>query len=134
MTGTRDLPNHVKQHLIQTGTLTTDGLGRKAQLRTCSTCRALVIVGLDTNRCAIRAVADPTALDQVGELLALLAGRHTYELWGRELEHRNQFTIRAGIRKPVISEHQCGNSQTPSPQILALFMKPDHEIKGEVPY
>lgn len=134
MTGTKDLPAHVKRHLIQTGQLTTDGLGRKAQLKACVHCRAWVIVGLDRHTCALRAICDPITLDQTGELLALLAGRHTYELWGRELERRDQWNITGGINKPVISEHQCGIKQKPSLDIVALFMKPSYEIKGQVPF
>lgn len=124
MTGPQALPDHVKNHLIQTGKLTTQGLGRRAQLQTCTRCPALVIVGLDSHRCALRAVCDPVALDQLGEALELIAGRATYELWGRELERRDQWKISGGMPRPVIPEHECRIKRTTTPEILQLFKAP----------
>lgn len=124
MTATKPLPKHIQKHLIATGVLTNDGLGRKAQLRQCTACHGWVLVGLDSHRCALRVVCDPVAIDKLGEAWAWLNGRRTYELWGTELERRDKFSIRGGMKKPVLSEHECGVKKTPSPQILALFMKP----------
>jgi hypothetical protein len=137
MTATNPLPAHVQKHLVATGVLTTDGLGRRAQLRQCGVCSEYVIVGLDHHRAALRAVCDPVALDALGEAVAWCSGRRTFELWGTELEARNQFSISGGIkpRVPVISEHECGVSKTATPEIMARFLRPkSKESKGEAPY
>jgi hypothetical protein len=129
------MPAHVERHLIATGVLTPERLGRAAQLRRCTRCRAVVIVGLDSHRCALVVTCDPVILDQVGEAFAWLTGRQTYELWGLELERRDQWKITAGMKKPVIGEHQCGVDKTPDPKILALFIPAEKQASdNEVPF
>lgn len=132
----RPLPDHVRQHLVDTGRIGVDGTGRQAQLRRCPTCRAAVVVGLDAARCALRVVCDPARLDQVGEAVAVLSGRRTYELWGRELERRNAFKIRAGMRKPVIAQHSCGITTIPDPEIIRIFttQNPTTDPDREAPF
>jgi len=122
MTGTRPLSEHVRAHLIATGVLTTEGLGRRAGLRQCARCAAPVLVGLDASRCALLVVLDLAALDRWGEAMALLAGRPTFELWGREIEYRNHFKIAGGQPRLVIAEHDCRVRAEPSAEVLALFV------------
>ena len=128
------MPAGVRQHLVDTGNLGVDGLGRAAQLRTCPRCHQAVITGLDARRCAIRVACDPVCLDQLGEAAALLSGRSTYELWGRELEKRDQWKIAAGISRPVMRQHQCGNAVSPDPEILAIFQLSLNATPKEPPY
>jgi hypothetical protein len=116
------IPQPVLDALIAAGTLGRDGIGRSAQLRTCPHCRQWTIVGDDHFRCALRVTCDPIALDPIGEALALLAGRHTYDVWGRELNRRTALHIKGGQSQTVIADHDCGNAATPSPDVLALFL------------
>lgn len=87
----------------------TDPIRRKASL-TKHGCGETVIVGLDANRAALKAVCDPYPVTQYGEVEALRAGRPTYRvLWG-ELDRRDQWLIK-GTRADdatVVVEHTCG--------------------------
>lgn len=97
--------------------------GRSAQVRTCPTCRARVLVGDDNHVAALTATVDPAAITLPAEALALASGRRTYtvrSLGGRhEITHRN--ARRAGMPAPITdpqefidspgytvhAEHQC---------------------------
>jgi hypothetical protein len=116
------IPEPVRQALIDAGKLTEDGLGRAAQLRTCPRCRQWVVVGVDHHRCALTVTCDPVDLDPIGEAVAVLAGRNTYELWGKEIERRDAFKISGGQHQPVIAAHQCGTTAYPTPSIIRLFV------------
>lgn len=51
---------------------------------------------------------DTAMLNQLGELMALLEGRATFNLRGDVLSHRNQERIRGGRRDaPVLARHAC---------------------------
>ena len=126
------MPAHVQQALIDAGHMTTDGLTRKAKLRTCPRCRRWILVGLDHGRSAIKVVADPVDLDQLGELGAVLAGRLTFDLWGVEMEYRSPVKIRGGQRRRIVGEHLCLNSMTPTPEIVGLFI-PAGNVEREMP-
>lgn len=96
-----------------------------SRLRTAHTeihtrCGAVVIVGDDDDRMAATARVDPIALTPLGEALALVAGRGTYELRRRasipELDRRDMWTIparSAGIHT-VLADHVCGGAPLPS--------------------
>jgi len=106
----------LKRMLEERGTLDPDGVSRRARTTFCDGCGAVVVRGLDDARCALVATVDPTPIGAVGEVLARLAGRETYELrWVSsryELDHRDQFQI-AG-RPPVgvhaCAEHRCAGA------------------------
>lgn len=108
-------PRWLTEHLAKTGALHTDGISRTARVRRCQDCPAWTVVGLDADRAAGPAVADPTPLTRVGEALALLAGRTTYTLrrfGGRlELDHRHRWAIAGdqvgGGDYDVVVEHRC---------------------------
>lgn len=79
----------------------------------CPRCRVLVVVGLDDDSTALTASVDPYPLDPVGETVALLTGRATYDAWplpdGRvELTRRDRFSIAGPRRVPVVADHECG--------------------------
>jgi len=114
-------PFNVEAHMRSTGAWNEDGVSRTARGRHCKNCGRVVIAGLDADRCAIPAIADPFILDAAGELAAVLTGRATYRLlWagGRyELDARDQFHIagskpgaRDGLGRPVevLASHVCG--------------------------
>jgi hypothetical protein len=120
------LDPRTRAHLIDTGTLTPSGLGQTAQLHTCPRCWQWVIRGLDHRRCALEVIADPVSLNARTELAALIGGRLTYELWGREIERRTPTKIARGMPKPVIATHQCGTKTNPDPHIIRLFIPTYH--------
>lgn len=75
-------------------------------LTKCSRCRRMVLAvtinGFDRH-------VDPAALNQMGELAALMSGRKSYELHGELLVHRTVAKLGsprvAGL--PVMAEHAC---------------------------
>jgi len=89
---------------------------RAAQKRTCKKCGAPVITGLDADIAALKVQIDPVPIDSVGEALAVLVGRGTYELHrarhGHELHRRYEWNIGAPRRRPVYPEHRCGQPLT----------------------
>lgn len=136
MSRAKPIPPAVRQALIDAGKLTPDGLGRAAQLRTCPRCRQWVVVGLDDDRCALVVKCDPVTIDVLGEALTFVSGRSTYELWGKELVRRDAFKITAGMRKPVIPEHECGKPKVADQQVLQLFLplKKSNHTTGAPPF
>lgn len=90
---------------------------RTVRARTCK-CGAAVLVGLDADWLAIQTTLDAHPLDNVGELLAVLQGRRTYDLrrtssrgsHGREMDERNAWRIANpwAMPWPVHTEHRCG--------------------------
>lgn len=85
---------------------------RNAGLHLCPRCKHPVLSGLDDDNAARTAHADPTPINAIGEALALLSGRATFDLTSgdgkKQLWRRDQWNI-AGRRKyPVLPEHRCG--------------------------
>lgn len=87
---------------------------RAAGLKTCPRCGAPILVGLDADRAALTAHADITTVNAVGEALALLSGRPTYDLVNtggrKELSYRDEWNISGPRKWPVLPEHRCGAS------------------------
>jgi hypothetical protein len=85
---------------------------RAAALRLCPSCQAPTLVGLDADITAHAARADVLPIDELGETIALLSGRSTYDLvtnGGRkELARREEWNISGLRRYPVLSAHKCG--------------------------
>ena len=86
-----------------------------------TTCRcglpvlAATVVGLDRH-------VDTAALNDWGELAALLAGRKTYELHGEQLVPRSSERLREGrpADTPVLADHAC--TITPDEHVDDTFM------------
>lgn len=109
----------------------------------CRTCRQPILVGLDDLVCALQARVDPTPLSALGEALARIAGRLTYELRSgkpvrivRRGAHRiaampaGAPRTRALAPCDVVAAHECGLSPAepltaisalPGPAALAVF-------------
>lgn len=70
----------------------------------CSSCHATVVAvtvaGFDRH-------IDLAALNDAGELVALLSGCQTYELVGDELMKRNAAMIAKPRTRPVLADHRC---------------------------
>lgn len=95
---------------------------RPLKRRRCRSCNRYVLVGLDSDHCAVNATVDPKPLTSLGEALALLTGRNTYDLQAiptqpqeRTLERRSWWHILgrpAGTYHPafpadVVTDHHC---------------------------
>lgn len=109
---------------------------RTASLGRCPRCGAPVLSGLDDDIAARTARADPTPIDRMGEALAVLTGRGTFDLavfdGKRQLWRRDQWHI-AGKRKwPVLAEHRCGASLAEHAEPLPARAR--HVIPAEPPF
>lgn len=84
---------------------------RAANLKPCPSCRATVLAGLDADMAALPVRCDPTPLTEMGEAVALLQGRTTYDLLptktGRELHERTPHFISKPRRYSVFATHKC---------------------------
>lgn len=92
-------------------------MSRRALEDKCRQCRGQILTGLDEDDCAFRAAVDPTPLTALGEALALLARRRTYELRDRRLFRRDRWQIagrQAGTQYLVLADHSCNSSPLPS--------------------
>lgn len=103
-------------HLIRTGHMTETGATRAARIRTCWTCKAAILVGLDADTCAIETTTDPTPLTPLGEALALLDNRRTWALHRERsryvLDRRDHHEIThhpatSRSREDVLRAHRC---------------------------
>lgn len=95
---------------------------RCASIRLCRRCHAPILQGLDADNAAMTARCDPTPLTEMGEAVALLQGRTTYDLVtvkaGRELHPRTTHFIQKKERRYlIVATHICGNP-------LAAFTQP----------
>lgn len=92
-------------------------INRNATIRTCPRCNALTVAGYDHDKIALLVICDTQPLTTQSELLALLAGRLTYDAEHHgnrvRLEHRHQWRIRQPRRWTVLAAHQCPNQQPP---------------------
>jgi hypothetical protein len=77
----------------------------------CGWCASALLVG-QVEGAVLR--ADAVAVTLLGELVAYVNGRLTFELRNRELWHRTLERIRAGNKGPIVVQHKCGY---PPPQI-----------------
>lgn len=84
--------------------------------RTCPHCQAYVLTGLDADTAGIPVTVDREPVDSLGEALAVLQGRQTYERRngsytegrGGRLEQRTASSIRRRVGvHPVHAEHRC---------------------------
>lgn len=119
-TSVTTMPDWLVRHLQTIGAMGNDRVGRRARLTRCRYCPCSILVGLDADRCAWVARADPLPLAPIGEALAILSGRTTYTLHvgiGRlELQARNRWQIQAapaGTRYDVLAAHVCGGVRLP---------------------
>ena len=106
------MPEHLLRLLKDKGVITERGTSRVSRMRRCRRCRTLTLAGLDGNVLAMDADADLPPLTRRGDLLALVAGRVTYELGadGR-LHYRSPRHVVHGPPTPsssVHAAHRCG--------------------------
>jgi hypothetical protein len=95
-----------------------NAFGRHAVWQICPICGHVILTGWDAyDDYAGRYKTDPAQLDTMGELAAVLTGRHTFELRtdadgnktiSRRDHHRILASPASGHRWPVIPQHRCG--------------------------
>ncbi len=90
-----------------------NGASRIAKYHRCRKCKAIVITGLDHDTCASTVTADPTPLNPITEVAAILTNRATFQApktpeGGYRLDYRHP-PSRWPPRTPVIPEHKCGH-------------------------
>lgn len=111
------IPTWLQRHLEQAGRWNSDGVSRTISAGRCHHCHTPVVRGLDADVAGLPITADPQPVDQLGEAIALIAGRGSYDLahnGGRwQLSHRDQWRIRAGRPATVLAGHQCGSPPLP---------------------
>jgi hypothetical protein len=84
-----------------------EGGRRRPTTRTCPTCRAVILQGLDDDVMAAVARVDPWPTTPLGEIVAHLSGRHAYSMIRGELHRRDTAHI-GDTRWPVLPGHLCG--------------------------
>lgn len=106
------IPNWLEQHLERTGRLNRDGIARGIRTRRCGTCGQQLVTGLDADVAGLPVKCDPHPIDQLGEALATLTGRQTYDVVGTlgrlVLEPRRPQHIERNRRYPILAAHTCG--------------------------
>lgn len=111
------------------------GILRAASIAVCQKCGAPILAGLDADKCALYVRADITPIDEIGEALALMQGRRTFDLVGnwqrKELEYRHSWNIKAPRRYPVLAEHRC---HAPLPPAIAKVPSMNSELPDEPPF
>lgn len=104
-------------------------VSRPVRTATCPTCKAKVWQGYDADRCGVLVTVDHPPVDNLGEAVALLTGRRTFDLVpcrgsrggviGSELVERTALSISrpTPVRRPVHAEHRCDQPlpTTPTP-------------------
>jgi hypothetical protein len=120
------MPRWLRQQLTEAGVITA-GYTRAARAAKCEKCVARVIKGWTDEPCAILATCDPAPLSNLGEVVAILQGRATYDLAYRggrlELDDRDDFHIKGSPpetpnwwreQADVLAEHRCNTDPLPS--------------------
>jgi hypothetical protein len=134
--------DRVKAGLVAAGVMDERGNTRRARARICQRCHAKVIVGFDADRAATLAIAEPTPLTALGEVLALVAGRQTWALEDRgrmELNYRDAWRISStpAESRPtalVLPEHRCGDSSLEPFAAANTLTKPTAATLTAPPY
>lgn len=116
--------------MIPAWLLAKGNLGRAASIGLCPRCNIPTLRGLDDERAGLPARADIDPVDEIGEALALIQGRATYDLVGdsrkKELEYRYEWHIRKPRKYPVLAAHKC---DSPLPTVPAQV--PDILVEAE---
>lgn len=123
----------VKAHLAALGVLNADGVSRRVSSGRCPQCRAVVLRGLDSDRCAVPVTVDVAEIDAIGELLATMQGRRTFDLlqyrakqsYSYCLEPRRAVHIAKPRRYSVYAEHRCGAPLPAAPPATPRRVLPD---------
>jgi hypothetical protein len=135
-----DLPQHVLAKLEDLGAIQIQAPGRiatrRARMTFCTTCGHTVMRGLLPMPTPWAVDLDPAALTPVGEALALLAGRTTYDLYFRydhyEIEHRCDWEYAHDepayrVHVDTVVEHVC-HELANWPRVSSKLPRPTIEV------
>jgi hypothetical protein len=114
------------------------GATRATGIRLCPKCRAPILTGLDAEICAFTVRVDPTPITPLGEAIALLQGRATYNLADgpnrKELDLRDQWRITMPRKYPVLPEHRCGQPLDAFNETIQHAKTKKYAMPNECPY
>jgi hypothetical protein len=104
------MPTWLRDHLIAEGHISEAGLTKKARLTRCR-CGAQTIAGIDAD--GVDVYLAPIQINALGEAMALVDQRGTWEMRGHRLIRRHRFSIRArpagtDATRPTFAAHRCG--------------------------
>jgi hypothetical protein len=115
--------------------------GRGCRATKCIVCKTDVLAGFDEDVMAMPAIADPTPLSPLGEALALIEGRCSYELdrhgAGLALWLRTHWRIEAAPASDqviVLTDHRCGAPPLPSVEIAPAAPVHKDSVYGPPPF
>ena len=117
---TDKMPDWLQTQLVNDGTMTADFITRKAKPRRCKKCHAQTLAAIDD--LGLESHLDPKPTTSGGELLALLAGRATFEVIGTQVVSRDSHRVTAhpADQRGVFAAHSCNS---PLPTNSALIEK-----------
>lgn len=123
---TRGMPRWLRDQLAEAGAITA-GFTRTARAVKCEKCGARIIKGWTDEPCATLAAADPRPISNLGEVVAVLQGRMTFDLSRRggrlEIDLRESDHIQGSppedpgwyrARSDVLAAHRCNTAPLPS--------------------
>lgn len=111
--GRAQIPTWLATHIATLTGVNPTGVTRRARPGRCPDCNTWILTGLDHDRIAATATADPQPLNPTGEAIARLTGRATYDLTDKPrltLDNRESWTIAAHPPSPsryVVAQHRC---------------------------
>lgn len=115
---------------------------RGAKAAKCIKCFKPILVGMSEDVMAHVALVDPIALSPLGEALALIDGRNTYQLGkydrGLALWQRDHWRIAGRAAGPdwiILTDHKCeSTAKFPSVEIPLLTSKNESVLENEPPF
>lgn len=120
------IPAWLRRHLAETGVMV-QGFTRRARVVSCFKCGQPVVKGWTDEPCSILATCDLGALSNLGEAMALMQGRTTFDLAYRggrlELDIRDQDEIHGSpaedpgwyrAKADVLATHACNTGPLPT--------------------
>lgn len=117
----------VADQLIDNGTMTADYVTRRVKTMACRMCRAPVLACIDD--LGGTGYADPAALSNLGEAIAVAAARRTWAIFDDQLCYRGPHAIRyrSAAVLDVYGEHVCHATPLPAKPGPAQAARPNFD-------
>lgn len=109
------MDDRLREWMIRAQIIRSDGVSKRVSYGRCVECKATVMRALDGDVAAVAVTLDVGEVDNLGEVVALLQGRRTYNLipfasqaaYSRCIVERKAYHIQRPRSSPVIIEHSC---------------------------